>query len=134
MIDDMADSDEESKQPTVNQKKTKNTKNIVQEIISDSSCDEDALESKIGQIKVDEEERFRHLEKHTELRVGGLNIAQSDEDEEETKVNSTGNKVPPPKKKNGPKMKNTTKDGLKQTKLSFSNNKNCKDLFSNICL
>ena len=61
-----------------------------------------------------------------------MQFTQSDEEKEEVKVNQTGNKVKPAKKKNGggPKMKNTTKDSLKQTKLSFSNNKNRKNIFT----
>ena len=57
-----------------------------------------------------------------------MQYTQSDEENEEVKVNHTGNKVKPAKKRNGggPKMKNTSKDSLKQTKLSFSNNKDCK--------
>ena len=134
LMEDNSES-EESKLPNSKLAKSLTSRVKKQELVSDDSSDEEpnGLNHKLNLLDVqDNDEHDNEIKDPSQqLRLGNpsyMQYTQSDEENEEVKINQTGNKVKPAKKKNGggPKMKNTSKDSLKQTKLSFSNNKDCK--------
>lgn len=97
------------------------------------SKDGDQTLSDASDIEIDEsnqkkkvDDRFIHLRDEAQSRIGYTYIS---DEEEEKKVNEKPQNGK--KKVKGPKMKTTKevgdlKDGLKQTKLIFGNNKNGK--------